>query len=121
MSGRTTLVLGASPKPVRYSHLAVRRLRDKGHAVVALGRRPGMIGDVPILQEIPSGMSIDTVTMYMNAENQKPWEHRLLELSPRRIIFNPGAENPQLAAAAESAGVEVLEACTLVMLTTGQY
>ena len=119
--GRTTLVLGASENPERYSNRAVRMLRAHGHSVVAVGRREGMIDDRPILTEVPDDESIDTVTMYLNAHNQEPWEKGVLELSPARIIFNPGAENPELAAKAEARGIEVLEACTLVMLGTGQY
>ncbi len=121
MSGKTTLVLGASPKPDRYSNLAVRRLREKGMDVIAVGRRTGSIGDTEIRQALPLDVPIDTVTMYLNERNQLEWERSLLDLSPRRIIFNPGAENPRLAAAAERAGIQVLDACTLVMLSTGQY
>lgn len=121
MSKGATLVLGASAKPDRYSNLAVRRLREKGVEVVAVGRRTGTIGDVAIQERVPSGIAIDTVTMYMNERNQAEWEGAILGLSPRRIIFNPGAENPRLASAATARGIAVLEACTLVMLSTGQY
>lgn len=121
MTGKTTLVLGASPKPDRYSNLAVRRLREKGHEVIAVGRRAGMIADVRILDDIPSDARVDTVTIYLNEGNQRVWEERLLKLAPKRIIFNPGAENPRLAMAVGRHGIEALEACTLVMLSTGQY
>ena len=121
MSHGTTLVIGASPKPDRYSNLAVRRLREKGIDVVAIGRRAGTIADVGIQEGIPSDITIDTVTIYLNERNQQEWEATLIALAPKRIIFNPGAENPRLASAAEGKGIEVLEACTLVMLATGQY
>ncbi len=121
MSSKTTLVLGASPKPDRYSNLCVRRLVDHGHPVIAVGRRPGMIDRVPITTDVPEGAAVHTVTMYLNEHNQRAWEDRVLALGPRRIIFNPGAENPTFARRAEARGVEVVEACTLVMLSTGEY
>jgi uncharacterized protein len=121
MPGLTTLVLGASPKPDRYSNLAVRRLVHHGHPVVAVGLRENMIGEVPIQKDVPPDASVHTVTLYMNENNQRQWEQRILALKPKRIIFNPGAENPSLEKAAHAQGIETLEACTLVMLSTGQY
>ncbi|MBL7985841.1 MAG: CoA-binding protein [Flavobacteriales bacterium] len=121
MEGTTTLVLGASPKEDRYSNKAVRRLSEHGHPVIAVALRPGMIGDHTILTEVPEGVGIHTVTMYLNAANQERWIPVVLGLHPRRIIFNPGAENERLAGLAEREGIEVVEACTLVMLATWQY
>jgi len=118
---KNTLVLGASLKEARYSNMAIRNLREKGHPVVAVGLREGQVEDVPIQKSLPEGSSVDTVTMYLNADNQQTWEERLLALKPRRIIFNPGAENPAFAQEAEAQGIETIEACTLVMLNTGQY
>lgn len=118
---RATLVLGASSKPERYAHAAVLRLVAQGHAVVAIGRSPGSIGAVPIVTALPPGALIDTVTVYLSPTHQADWEDALLALRPRRVIFNPGAENPAFAEALRAKGVEVLEACTLVMLATGQY
>ncbi|MFZ1685970.1 MAG: CoA-binding protein [Flavobacteriales bacterium] len=117
----TTLVLGASPKSDRYSNLAVRRLVSHGHPVIAVGRRPGVIEATPIVTEVPPDLPIDTVTLYMNADNQRAWEDRILAWAPRRIIFNPGAENERLSRRATAKGIVALEACTLVMLSTGQY
>lgn len=116
-----TLVLGASMKPERYSNMAIRRLRAHGHPVLAVGLREGMVLDVPIVKGIPAEVEVDTVTMYLNAANQAQWEDRILGLRPRRIIFNPGAENPSFAREARTAGIAVAEACTLVLLGTGQY
>ena len=118
---RTTLVLGASPKESRYSNMAVRKLVGHGHPVIAVGLRTGDIEGTPIVTEVPLGQSVDTVTLYMNADNQRAWEQRILALKPRRIIFNPGAENERLAGSASAIGIEPIEACTLVMLGTGQY
>jgi predicted CoA-binding protein len=118
---KKTLVLGASENPSRYSNLAIRRLRDKGHEVVAIGRRKGQVLDVPIQTEHPPLEGVDTVTMYLNEANQEPYMDYILSLKPKRIVFNPGAENPELEKKAEAAGVQTMEACTLVLLTTGQY
>ena len=121
MEGKTTLVLGASPKEDRYSNKAVRRLTEHGHPVIAVALRGGMIGDRPILTSVPEDTRVDTVTMYLNAANQERWIPIILGLGPRRIIFNPGAENERLLRRADQQGIEVVEACTLVMLATGQY
>jgi predicted CoA-binding protein len=121
MKTGTTLVLGASEKPDRYANMAVRALRRHGHPVVAVGLREGRIEDVPIVKDIPAGVEVDTVTLYMNADNQRSWLDRILALRPARIIFNPGAENPELVRRAQAQGASTLEACTLVMLSTGQY
>ena len=121
MSDRATLVLGASPDPQRYSHLAVKRLVGHGHAVVAVGRRAGSVEGVRIEGELPPGAAIDTITIYLNIDNQRMWEDRLLALAPRRIIFNPGAENPAFARRAAEAGIETLDACTLVLLSLGTF
>lgn len=116
-----TLVIGASSNPERYSNMAVRRLKKHSHEVLALGRRNGEIDSVPIDTGMPQYKDLDTITVYMNAQNQKPLEDYMLSLNPRRIIFNPGAENPSLEKRAEEKGIEVVEACTLVMLSIGSY
>ena len=121
MTAKRTLVLGASPKPDRYSNLAVQRLLSHGHPVSAVGRRPGFIGALPIVTTIPEDTAFDTITLYLNASNQVIHEARMLALHPKRIIFNPGAENRPFARAAEANGIEVIEGCTLVMLSAGTY
>lgn len=121
MEKETTLVLGASPNEARYANMAVRKLRAHGIPVVAVGRHAGSIGDVIIQQTIPADVMIHTVTMYLSPQNQQEWERAVLDLAPDRIIFNPGAENPDFARTAAEEGVDVVEACTLVMLGTGQY
>ncbi len=116
-----TLVMGASLKADRYSNRAIHALRQHGHPVVAVGLREGTVEDVSLVKAIPAGAKVDTVTMYLNEDNQAEWEEQLIGLHPRRIIFNPGAENAAFAKKAEAAGIETLEACTLVMLSTGQF
>ena len=115
------MVLGASANPARYSNLAVKKLSAYKHPVIAIGRRKGSIGEVEInIGEIPVD-GIDTITLYLNAFNQKQYYNYILSLKPRRIIFNPGAENEELATLAKQQGINVQEACTLVLLSTGQY
>ena len=118
---KKTLVLGASENPSRYSNMALKKLRAYGHDVVAIGFRKGKVDDVEIVKEKPYVKDIDTVTLYMNGQNQKNYEDYIISLKPKRIIFNPGAENYSLAKKAKDAGIEPVEACTLVMLGTGQY
>ncbi len=116
-----TLVLGASSKPYRYSYLAVNRLKDHGHEVVALGKRAREVEDWEIITGKPDLKDIHTVTMYLGESNQKEYYNYLLELKPKRVIFNPGAENPELTELLEKNGIESEEACTLVLLRTDQY
>ncbi len=121
MSNKKTLVLGASENPARYSNMAIKKLKNNGHDVIAIGLREGKVNDVPIQKNKIQLTGIDTVTMYMNAQNQQQYEDYILSLKPKRIIFNPGAENDRLATKAKQNGIEPIEACTLVMLATGQY
>jgi predicted CoA-binding protein len=121
MSSKKTLVLGASPNPSRYSNIAVNKLSAYRHPVVAVGQRQGKIGNVEIQTGQPLQDDVDTVTLYLNPTNQKPFYDYILSLNPKRIIFNPGTENYELETLAEQKGIETMEACTLVMLSTGQY
>lgn len=121
MKAKKTIVLGASENPERYSFLAVNRLRAHQHPVVAIGNRVGQIGDTPIVTEHPAIEDADTVTLYLNPQRQKPYYDYIIGLHPERIIFNPGTENDELAALAKANGIEPVEACTLVLLSTGQY
>lgn len=121
MENKKTLVLGASSNPSRYSYLAVENLRSHGHEVIAIGKRPGEIEDVAIDTEGRPIPGLDTVTMYLSAHNQLPYYDYIIAQSPKRIIFNPGAENEQLATLAREKGIVTQNACTLVLLSTGQY
>lgn len=118
---KKTLVLGASENPARYSNLAVKKLTSHNHAVIALGRRNGNIGTVEITTEKKPIEDLDTITLYMNPVNQKPYYDYILSLKPKRIIFNPGTENDELQELAQKNGIETQEACTLVLLSTLQY
>jgi hypothetical protein len=116
-----TLVLGASSKTFRYSYLAVKMLQEYEHDVVALGRRQEQVEDWEILEGKPILKGIETITVYLNAANQKQYYEYILSLNPKRVIFNPGAENLELEEILKSNNIEPIQACTLVMLRTNQY
>ena len=118
---KKTLVLGASDNPSRYSYLAIKRLRLHGHPVVAVGRKNTKVSDVIIQTDQYPFENIDTVTLYLNPQHQQEYYTYILALKPKRIIFNPGAENKELADLASQKGIQPVEACTLVMLSTNQY
>jgi hypothetical protein len=118
---KKTLVLGASDNPARYSFLAIHRLRSMGHPVVAIGKRQMMVKDVPVENGKKKFENIHTITFYLNTLHQYEYYDYVLSLKPQRIIFNPGAENAELAERAKQNGIEVQNACTLVLLSTGQY
>jgi len=118
---KKTLVLGASDNPTRYSNLAIKRLHSHGHPVIAIGRKQTKTGDIAIETDKKDYRDIDTVTLYLNPTHQKEYYDYILSLHPKRIIFNPGAENPELEQLAEANGIQPLEACTLVLLSTGQF
>ncbi len=118
---KKTLVIGASTNPVRYSYLAVNKLLNHHHTVHGLGSKKGNLNGVEISTEAAPIENIDTVTLYLNPERQKQYYQYILDLKPNRIIFNPGTENEELATMAEKQGIKTMEACTLVLLGTGQY
>lgn len=118
---KRTLVVGASMNPDRYAYKATEMLKDYGNEVVAFGTRPGSIGETTIQTTWPEGDDFDTVTLYINPEIQKQFEAGILNLKPRRVVFNPGTENADFEDRLEKAGIKVLEACTLVLLRTNQY
>jgi uncharacterized protein len=118
---KKTVVIGASSNSDRYSNRAVRKLKAYGHDVFAVGLRTGDIDGVKIHADRPVIENVDTVTMYVGEQNQPPLYDYILSLSPKRIIFNPGAENPELEKLATAKGIEVVEACTLVLLSIGDY
>lgn len=117
----TTLVLGASLKHDRYSNLAIHKLVAHEQAVIAVGLKEGVVAGIPIQTEIPTDITIDTVTLYLNPKRQVPYYDRILDLKPRRVIFNPGTENYEFYPLLEAAGIAFENSCTLVLLSTSQY
>ena len=121
MENKKTLVLGASDNPSRYSYLAINRLMKFGHPVVAVGRKKTSVAGVEIDKEKREFDNVDTVTLYLNPLNQKEYYDYIVSLKPKRIIFNPGTENEELHQIAKNHNIKTMEACTLVLLSTGQY
>ena len=118
---KPTVVIGASPNTDRYSYKATISLQQHNHTVYPIGIRNGKINDLDIITSKPNIDNIDTVTLYVGADNQPVWFDYIFSLNPKRIIFNPGTENPEFEALAISKGIEVLDACTLVLLSINQY
>lgn len=118
---KKTLVLGASLKPTRYSNLAINRLVSHGHEVAAVGLRKGVVAGVDISTEKEPFENIHTVTLYLNPQRQAAYYDYLLSLKPKRVIFNPGTENPEFYQMLREQQIEVAVACTLVLLSTNQY
>lgn len=123
MSGelRKTLVVGASVKPERYSYKAIEMLTGKDFPTLAYGLREAEVLGVHIKKDWESFEDIDTVTLYVNPKRQEDIIPEILKLKPRRIIFNPGTENSDFYKLAKENNIDILEACTLVMISTGQY
>lgn len=118
---KRTVVLGASPNPARVSNGAVIKLINQGHEVIPIGNREGEIGGLEILTGTPVVEEVHTITLYLNPQRQKQYYDYILNMQPKRIIFNPGTENPELVRLAEERGIEAEYACTLVMLALQDY
>ncbi|MHA8065674.1 CoA-binding protein [Aquirufa sp. ROCK2-A2] len=115
------LVYGASTNPERYAFIATHLLMEKGHEVVLIGHKKGQIKDLEILTENVHVADVDTVTLYVGPRNQEGLLEYLSFLQVKRVIFNPGTENPELEIALRTKGIQVEVACTLVLLHTGQF
>lgn len=118
---KRTIVLGASPNPERYAYKATVKLKTYGHEVIPMGIKKGIIEGLTIQNDTPQYEGIDTITLYLNAENQKSYYDYIFSLNPQRIIFNPGTENIELMRMAKEKGIETEVACTLVLLSLGEY
>jgi len=123
MDKKKTVIIGATPNPTRYAFLAAERLTNHQHPVVPVGIKRGEVfgNEILDLREKPPVDEVDTITLYLNPTHQREWEEYILSLQPKRIIFNPGTENDQLAAKAADQGIETLNACTLVMLSASTF
>jgi len=121
MEDKKTLILGATPDPSRYAYLAANRLTGKGHTIVNVGQKTGEVAGVAIEKPDTIHDDIDTITMYVGTRNQEPLYDYILATHPKRIIFNPGTENRELQKMANERGIETVYACTLVMLSIGEY
>lgn len=118
---KKTLVMGASTDPGRYSYKAMKMLERYGHPVVAVGKKADELDGVKIEKEHIHFDGVDTVTLYLNPMNQKQYYDYIIGLQPKRVIFNPGTENPELYALLKYNNIEIEVGCTLVMLSINQY
>lgn len=118
---KVTLVFGASLKSERYSNVAIKRLREHKISTLAFGLKEGMVSDVHIKKNLINFNEVDTVTLYMNPKRQESYYNDIINLKPRRVIFNPGTENPVFYNLLKKHNIEVEIACTLVLLATKQY
>lgn len=121
MKNKRTLVLGATTNKERYAYTAIELLVKKGHAVIAIGNKSGEVSGVKIQTKKLPLKGIDTVTLYLNPMRQRDYYNYIIETKPKRVIFNPGTENPEFFQLLQSNGIEVEKACTLILLTTNQY
>ncbi|WP_347159214.1 CoA-binding protein [Pontibacter chitinilyticus] len=119
---KKTVVLGATDNPSRYAYKAAHRLQQHGYEVVPVGIRKGEVAGKPIINDKSKAIEdVDTVTLYVGPQNQPDWYDYILSLKPKRIIFNPGTENPELEQKAAKQNIETLHHCTLVMLASDSY
>ena len=121
MKNKKTLVLGASTKPEKYAFKAITMLVEKGQSVLAIGPNAGEVSGIKIYTKAIPLKNIDTVTLYLNVARQRDYYNYIVETKPKRVIFNPGTENPELYQLLQLNNIKVELACTLVLLTTNQY
>ena len=120
---KRTVIVGATTNRARYAYLAAEMLTEFKHEIVPIGIKTGEVFGKQILNihEKPLVSDVDTITLYIGPQHQPEWYDYLIGVKPKRIIFNPGTENEVFERVAEEKGIEAVEACTLVMLRTGQY
>lgn len=118
-----TVIIGSVPKPSRYAYQAATMLAERGFEFIPMGIQKGEVLGKQILDiyDFPEIETVETITLYINPTRQKEWYDYMISLAPKRIIFNPGTENEEFKKLAEKVGIESIEACTLVMLSTGVY
>lgn len=118
---KTTLIIGATPNPHRYAYKAANKLVNHHHQIINIGVKNGTVGNVPIEKPGVIYQNVDTVTLYINPTIQPQYYDYILDTKPKRVIFNPGTENIELVQLLEKNNIEAVYACTLVLLSTGQY
>ena len=114
-------VIGASTNPGRYAYLAINKLLKYGHEVIAYGLRPGEVNGVEIIADMQPESDVHTVTLYVGPRHIQHWVPLILDLKPKRVIFNPGTEDYITERTFKDAGIDCIQACTLVMLSIGNF
>jgi predicted CoA-binding protein len=118
---KKTVVIGASDNPEKYSYKATIALQKNNHEVIPVGIREGIINGITIITGKPIVTDVDTVTLYVGAKNQPDWFDYVIGLKPKRVVFNPGTENPEFEQLLQKNNIATTEACTLVLLAIGDY
>lgn len=118
---KKTLIIGASPDPNRYAYKAAHMLTGRGHEIVNIGIKKGDVVGVPIEKPAAIYNDVDTITLYIGPATQPEYFDYIVATKPQRVIFNPGTENRELQRVLDANDINYTEACTLVMLATGQY
>ncbi|KAA0989393.1 CoA-binding protein [Dyadobacter aurulentus] len=118
---KRTLIIGATSNPSRYAYLAAQKLMNYGHPIILVGRKKGFALGEDIHLEKSNWEDVDTVTLYINPSHQPEYYDYIVSLNPKRVIFNPGTENPEFKNILLNKNIIPIEGCTLVMLSTGQY
>lgn len=121
LKNKKTLIIGASTKENRPVRKAIEMLVKNGHSVVALGQNTGEIAAIKIQTKAVPVKNIDTVSLYIRPSLQKNYYNYIVEAKPKRVIFNPGTENPEFSMLLKTNNIEVENACTIILLTTNQY
>ncbi|MEX2512178.1 MAG: CoA-binding protein [Cyclobacteriaceae bacterium] len=120
---KKTVILGASPNPARYAYTAAQMMKENSVDFVPVGIKKGTVFGEEILdlRKRPVIDDVHTVTLYVGPQNQPEWYDYVLSLSPKRVIFNPGTENKEFMELLESNHIQIISACNLVMLSSGQF
>jgi len=118
---KNTLIIGATPNPTRYAYKAAQMLKAKGHSIINVGIKAGAVAGVEIEKPGTVHEDVHTITLYVGPHLQSEYYDYILKTNPKRVIFNPGTENEELENLLEENAIEPVEACTLVLLATGQY
>jgi predicted CoA-binding protein len=121
MKNKKTVVIGATSKPEKYAYKAITKLVEKGYSVLAIGQNAGEVAGIKIQTKAIPLKNIDTITLYLNPTRQRDYYNYIVESKPKRVIFNPGTENPEFYQLLELNAIQVEVACTLVLLATNQY
>lgn len=118
---KLTVVLGASDNEERYSNKAIKMLHYYSYPIMAIGNKATFVNDIEVITSTPFIENVHTITLYLSPKNQEIYYDYIISLKPKRIIFNPGTENIYLMNLAQKNGIQTIEACTLVLLSTYQY
>jgi len=121
LQNESILILGASTNPNRSSFMATKFLNNRGFTLQAVAGKTGMIDDLEITNNLQNQGPVHTVTIFLNAQRQKDYYDFIISLKPKRIIFNPGTENPELETLAKNHQIQTLSGCTIAMITAGLF